>query len=271
MKKILFLVLYTIFAISSCSRLDITVNLANSYLTNKADDYFDLSSEQKSNLKANLTKDIAGIKKTILPQFAAEMLKAADLLSTNQNLDVNTVYQTYIRLENLMYQTVRVFTSTAVKLADTLNANQITKFQSEFDDKIKELKDNPEKKSYDKIKKQFDSWMGSMTSDQKKKLKQFISENPPAITETAFNRQNIAHEFVRSYPDKVTRKKFVEKLMTNYESLKEPNFNKLMIEKNKKFAGFVTSILNTMKDDQRKTLIEELRGRANQLTKISKD
>jgi hypothetical protein len=271
MKKILFLVLILLFAVTSCSRLDIAVNLANSYLTNKADDYFDLSREQKSALKANLTKDIAAIKKTILPQFAAEMFKAADLISAQKNFDVNTVYQTYVRAENLMYQAVRIFTPTAVALADSLNSSQITKFQNEFDKKIKDLKDDPEKKSYDRIKKQFDSWMGSMTSDQKKKLKDFISANPPAINETVFNRQNIAHEFVRNYPDKAARKKFVEKLMTNYESLKETNYNKLMLEKNKKVAGFVTQILNSMKDDQRKTLIEELRERANQLMKISKD
>jgi ABC-type transporter MlaC component len=270
MKKLFFLIIVFLFAFTSCSRLDIAVNLANSYMTNKADDYFDLTSEQKSWLKDKLEKDIAVIKKTILPQLAAEMFKAADLISSKPSFDAPSVLLTYQRVEGLLYQAVKVFTPNAVAFVNTLTPEQITNFQNEFDKKVKDLKDNPEKKSYDRMKKQFDSWMGTMTSEQKIKLRQFVTNNPPPINEIVFNRQNVAHEFVKNYPDKAKREKFVEKLFTNYEGMKEPNYNKLMIEKNKKVAGFVTYILKTMKDDQRKILVDELRERANQLVKISK-
>lgn len=270
MIKKTFLSFALLFSLIGCSRLDLAVNLANSYLTNKADNYFDLTGDQKKWLKTALDKNIAIIKKTILPQLAAELIKTADVINGQRIFDTSMVLSSYERLENLMYEALRVASSDAVTFASKLAPGQINVFQKEFDAKVAELKEKPEKKSYEKIKKQFDSWMGGLSSSQKKELKQFIEKNPPLVAETIYSRQLLVHGFVRAYPDSVARKKYVEKLFTQYDSMREPSYRKLVIEKNKKVAGFVSYVLNGMSDDQRQTLVDTLRDRANQLIKISK-
>lgn len=270
MKKMITLLFIMLLSLTSCSRLDIAVNLANSYITNKTDDYFDLTRDQKNWLKAALDRNIDKVKKTILPQLAAELHKASNTIAAQTIHDANAVYLTYQRVENLMFQALRIFASDAGAFSEKLTSQQMVTFQHEFDKKLKEYKDDPEKKSYDKMKKQFDSWLGSVTSDQKKKLKSFVAENPPPVKEALFNRQNLAHNFIRVYPDLSARRKYVEKLFTQYDIMREPGYTKLITEKNKKVAGFVTSILNSMTDDQRSSLVTTLRDRANQLIKISK-
>lgn len=262
------LLLMTLMSLTSCSRIDLAVNLANSYMTNKADDYFDLTRAQTSWLREALGKDIERVKKTIFPQLASEMLKAADTLSTRQSFDSNLVYSSYKRMENLFYQGLRVFTPNAVLFVEKLSPNQVAYFQKEFDKKAIDLKEEPEKKQYDKMKKQFDSWVGSVTSNQKKDIKNFVSTNPPPVQETVYNRQKMVHQFVSS--DVTARKAFVEKLFTSYESLRESGYAKIAEAKNKQVASFVTSMLNKISAEQKKTLVDTIRDRANQLIKISK-
>ena len=271
MKKITALIFLILFVTFSCSRLDLAVNLANSYIANKADDFFDLTGDQSRWLKEALAKDIIRVRKTIFPQLATEMLKIADVLSYQKTFDSNSVLKSYDRLEGLYYDGLRIFSPTAVAFVDKLRPAQIEYFQKQADKKFSEMKEDPEEKSYSKIKKHFDSWMGGMTSTQKKELKKFIEKNPPPIKEVVYNRQHLVHEFIRAYPDKVARKSFVEGIFIKYEAMKDPAYNKLIDDKHKRVAGFFANILNNISADQKKTLIDTIRDRANQVVRISKN
>lgn len=270
MKKILLFFFIVFCVVTSCSRLDLAVNLANTYVANKADDFFDLTGEQSKWLKQSLSRDIEKVKKTIFPQLAAEMFKISQSINTQKSFDTNSVLNSYRRLESLFFDGLRMFSPSAVAFADKLSPAQVDYFQKESDKKFSEMKEDPNKKSYNKIKKQFDSWAGGMNSNQKKELKIFVDKNPPPIKESVYNRQSLVHEFVRSYPDKVARKKFVENLFNNYDSMLDPAYKKVLAEKHGRIAAFVTNILNKMGEDQKKTLAETIRDRANQLIKISK-
>ena len=58
MKKFLLPLIFIIFFLTnSCSRLDIAVQFANTYVVNKADDYFDLTKEQTKWVRKNFEKD----------------------------------------------------------------------------------------------------------------------------------------------------------------------------------------------------------------------
>ncbi len=262
------LLLITLTSIVSCSRIDLAVNLANSYITNKVDGYFDLTRDQTSWLREALSRDIDHVKKTIFPQLASEMLNAADTLSSRSTIDSAFVYTSYKRLENLFYQGLRIFTPNAVLFVEKLSPAQIAYFQKEFDKKAADLKEEPQKKDYDKMKKHFDSWMGSVTSNQKKEIKNFVSTTPPTAQEAVYNRQKMVYHFVNS--DQSARKNYVQKLFTSYESLREPGYAKIAEAKTRQVTGFVTSMLNRISPDQKKTLIDTIRDRANQLINISK-
>lgn len=270
MKKLVALIMLILCITLSCSRLDLAVNLANSYIANKTDDFFDLTNEQSKWLKKALVRDITKVKKIIFPQLASEMFNAAETLSSHKTFDSRDVLTSYKRLEALFYDGLRFFSTTAMELADKIMPVQLDYFQKQSDKKLSEMKHDAEKKSYNKIKKHFDSWMGGMTSGQKKELKAFIDINPPPVKEVVYNRQTLIHKFVRAYPDKVARRSFVGGLFTKYETMMDPSYKKTVTEKNKRVAAFFTNILNNMSADQKKVLIDTIRDRANQLVKISK-
>lgn len=203
--------------------------------------------------------------------MAAELLKAADIINDTRNLDVPTVTLYYERVRNLFYEGLHLFSPNAVVFAGRLEPVQINSFQKEFDKKMRDLKqEDSEIQSFKKMRKHFESWMGSLNSSQKKDLEKFVENNPSNINEKIYNRQYLAHEFVRSYPDKNARAVFVDGLFSRYESMREPGYSKIALAKDKKIILLVTSILNKMSDSQREDLVETLRERANQLLKISR-
>jgi len=271
MKKITALIFLVLFVTFSCSRLDLAVNLANSYVTNKADDFFNLTGDQSRWLKESLSKDIMKVRKSIFPQLATEMLRIANLLSNQKNFDSNIVMNSFDRLEGLYFDGLKIFSPTAVAFVDKLRPAQIEYFQKQADKKFSEMKEDPEKKSYNKIKKHFDSWMGGMSSAQKKELKTFVKKFPPPIKEIVYNRQNLVQEFIKAYPDKEARKLFIEGIFIKYQDVMDPTYKKVIDEKNKRVEAYFANVLNNMSDDQKKTLIDTIRERANQVMKISKN
>ena len=271
MKKIIILIFIVLFASVSCSRLDLAVNLANSYIAKKTDDFFDLTWDQKSWLKEILASDISKIKKAIFPLLASEMLKVADLLSHQKTFDSKALMVKFYHFEKIYYDGFKILTPTAIALIDKLSPTQIEYFKKEVDKKFLEMKDESNNKTYKKMKKNFDSWMGGMTSGQKDELKEFIAKNPTPIKEIIYNRQKLTQEFVKVYPDKVARKIFIEEVFTNYSTKMSSEYKKIIDEKNKNIAEFFAHVLNTMADNQKQTLINTIRDRANQIIKISKN
>ena len=272
MKIILLPILFLCFLLQSCSRLDLAVQFSGNYIVNKTDNYFDLTKEQKKWLKENFDNDFLKVQKNIFPQIAGELLKIADVINSKRPIDNTMVSVTYERVKNLFYDSLRLFSGNAVIFADHLTPKQIVYFQKEFDIKMGDLKDEESSKdSYKKMKKQFDTWMGSVTSAQKDELEKFNFLNPPMTSEIISNRQFLAHEFVKSYPDKIARKNFVEKLTIHLDKSYEEKFSKAYRDRYNKVLALTASILNKMTDDQRKTMVETLRDRANQLMKISKN
>lgn len=261
-----------VFIFTACSRIDLAVYFADNYVVNRAEHYFDLRREQARWLKKAVKADISMIKKTIFPQLAQELLVAADKVNDTRVFDSATVQLSYERVKNLFYEGLRFFSRDAVLFADKLESFQVDNFQKEFDKKMREVKedDNP-KDRYKRIKKHFDSWMGSMTHLQKKELEDFVEHHSAYTQEKIYSRVSLAHEFVRVYPDKVARAKFVEGLMTRYESMRGATYSKLDAQKEKEMVDLVTSLLNKMNDSQREVLIETLRQRANQLIRLSKE
>ena len=271
MRKFLF-VLLIIFSLISCSRLDLAAQLAGSYVHKKADDYFDLKSDQSSWLKESFNKDFSKIKKTIFPLVAAELFKAADIISAKRNLDGAIILLTYEKIKKLFYDSLRVFSPEATAFADQLMPKQVAYFQKVAENKSQEIREEDStKNSYKKMKKNFDSWLGSMTSAQKSKMEVFLSKTPSFIAEKLKFRQSIVQGFVLAYPDNKRRKDYVEKLFNHYESFYISPYARLTKEENRKHGDFVAEILNMMTAEQRKTLIENLRDRGNQLLKISKN
>lgn len=272
MKKTIILLLSFLALTSSCSRIDLAVYFADTYVINKADDYFDLASDQKKWLKQALKTDIEKVKRTIFPQLAQELLKAADAIESQKTIELELAHTTYERVKNLIYDGTRIFAADAALFSEKLTNRQIIYFQKEFDEKLIDMrKDDSEKNTFKRYKKHFDTWLGYMTSAQKKSLENFVENSPSITKEKIYNRQTMAHDFVKAFPKKEMRKQYVTKVFTQYEAMRTPEFTKMSNAYNKTLVEYLTAFLNNMKADQRENLVENLRDRANQLIKLSKE
>lgn len=271
MKKTVLVLLSFLTLASSCSRIDLAVYFADTYVINKTDDYFDLSSEQKKWLKHALKSNIQKVKQIIFPQLAQEFLRAAEVIETQKNVDVEQALIFYQRLKNLIYEGARIFSSDAALFSERLTMRQALYFQKEMDEKLIDMhRDDSNKETYKRYKKHFDSWIGYMTLSQKKSLQSFVEGGPTLTKEKIFNRQIMSHEFIKSFAQREVRSRYVKGVFAQYESMRDPGFNTLAEAYNRRLVGYVASFLNNLKNDQRETLIENLRDRANQLIKISK-
>lgn len=271
MRKTIVVLLSFLVLTSSCSRIDLAVYFADNYVVNKADDYFDLASDQKKWLKHALKINIEKVKQIIFPQLAQELLRAADVIEAQKSIDYEQALLFYQKVKNLIYEGARIFSSDAALFSEKLSMRQAIYFQKEMDEKLIDMHmDDSKKETYKRYKKHFDSWVGYMTSHQKKGLQSFVEESPALTKEKIFNRQTMSHEFIKAFPQREVRSHYVKEVFTHYESMRYPGFNVLAEAYNRRLVGYVTSFLNSLKSDQRETLIENLRDRANQLTKISK-
>ncbi len=272
MKKIIVLFFSLLLFTSSCSRIDLAVYFADTYVVNKADDYFDLAGDQKKWLKSALKADINKVKRIIFPQLGHELLRVADILNTNRMVDQEAVYVSYQRVKKLVYEGARIFAPNAALFSEKLSSRQIVVFQKEMDEKLIDLrKDDTEKNNYKKMKKNFETWIGHLTSEQKKSLENFVRETPSMTREKIFNRQTMSHDFVKAFPNKISRAQYVRNVFTQYEKMRNPDYSILTEAYNKRVAEFVTVFLNELRAGQRENLVSNLRDRANQLIKLSKE
>lgn len=275
MKKVftlfLFPLIFVLLFTSSCSRLDLVVYFADNYVVGKVDDYFDLTSEQKKWLKTALKTDIEKVKKIIFPQLAQEFLRVADVLKSDRVLESEDVYLSYQRVRNLFYQGARIFAPHAVNFTESLSKEQIDFFQKELREKfVKMHQEATIKNQYKRMKKNFDSWIGSLSSGQKNQIENFVKTEPPIIHEKIYNRQLMAHNFVKSFPNKEERGRYVYNLFTQYDSMRMPHYGAVADAYDKKVVAFVTNFINEIRPDQREDLVANLRDKANQLIKLSK-
>lgn len=270
-KELLWIV-FICFILNSCSRLDVAMRFASTYVVSKTDDYFELNREQNKWFREKFEQDFYQVKKIIFPQLAAELIKASDVISSKRAIDANMLSLSYERVKSLFYEGLRMFSANIALFAEQLLPYQIVNFQKEFDKKLRSLKENDSsKEAYSRMKKQFGSWMGALTSIQNDELEKFTIENPPFTHEKIYNRQFLANEFYTAYPIKTNRAQFVLKLTTRFSEVYESKFSKLNIARTNKLFAVVSSILNKMNENQRETLVETLRDRAHQLASISKN
>ena len=257
-----------IIMVSACSRMELAVNFANVYITSKADDYFDLTRDQASWMRAAIKKDIEVVKKTIFPQLATELNRTAEFVRDTQVFEAGMVETTYLRLKNLFLYSMKIFIPTAKELVNKLSLTQVESFKKEFAAKNTEIKEGDSKKAYKKIKEHFDTWLGGMTALQKKELEDFFKTNPPVINEKIANREKLANGFVKYFPDPKLRSQYIENLFTSYEPMRDPSFVKASNEYAKKFYAFVANILNKMPVSQKAILVDTLKDRAQQIEKM---
>ena len=257
--------------LSACSRIDLATSWADTYIANQLDKYFDINNIQSQFIKKNLKDDIQAIKKTIFPRAADELEKVQKEMNEVKVYNREMFVSHEKAMKDIFYSGLKIFEPSAVGFVSQLNEAQLNAFKKEFKSKtddIQQLVSDPNKsrdKRYDKTKKYIEGWIGSLTNDQKKDLRNFCQLHLFPYREQILNREKLAREFLEMFPDMEKRKKYVSDLFLNYESLRDTVYAQLALEDKDKFIDLLVKIANNMTSDQRKHLQNTLKDRIGQL------
>lgn len=275
MKKLYFILNFTLLILPSCSRIEMAANWADTYILNQMDKYFDVNSMQSQFIKKALKEDIETIKHDVFPGAADQFEHLQKLFESNKAITIADIDKAEDELKAVFFKAIKIFEPNAQEFVKKLDQKQLAVFKVVFNKKMRELNEEMEKpdkasdKRFNRIRSQMQSWLGNLNKAQLAAIEEFSRHNLPPLKEIIKNREKIAQQFLESFqsPDKL--KSFIHTLFVNYESLRDPEYVKAVEADHKKLQGLIAEILNSMTPEQRKHVIETLKDRIDQLRKIS--
>lgn len=262
-------ILFIVMSIS-CSRLDIAAKFAGTYVVYKADDYFDLNSTQKNWLRAEFEKDFLKIKNQIIPNVSVELSRLSEKVQEKKVFNDQDLLIEFEKLNDFFYESIKLFSKSAINFAGQLSPEQIKYFQNKFEEGLLDFKKNYSQKSYSKkLKSSFNNWFDDLTDSQEENIEEFVLNNPLPIEQIISQRKKLNSDFREAYLRDEKRDVFIGKLFNDYNSLLEKNYKDARKERNNKLIKLVVKVLNTMTEEQRLDLSNALKLKAEQLVKIN--
>ncbi len=269
MKIVLFL-----FAIllASCSKIDMAMKWADWMIVKETDSYFDLTDTQNKDLKNQVQKDLARVKKENFPQIAKFLRKVADQAEVDK-ISVEEILQ----LQNEFQKTVRAalnqFQTTALDFSMKASAEQIEHFKKKYNKQTeKHLDDVKTDKDKFKLQKQrfekwTDEWMGGLTSEQRVALESDIKAFPFPWDLQIRSREFSLKKFLEAQKSRSTLKTYMDQL----EDERDPEYENALKDYQAHLRVYIVSLYRSLSKDQKKYLLKKLRDRAQEFEGLARD
>lgn len=272
--KILIVLLSWLFLVG-CAPSFLGVAL-ESMTVSKADDYFDLNSEQKDALKKDVEKDLADVRQHVFPQMA-DSLRKIDQQTSKNEMSADQVGQIYSDIDQYLKQISTKFEQTAVKTASTLEDDQFRYFEKKVDKEVEESVEDTEtpekalKLSMKRYTKSIEFWFGDLTSAQEEELRKFLKDHPYPWDLQNKNKKFVLAKFMEARKSRDTLKKFVSDYCKDYDAARLPEFKVALDEHQLAFQKFFSqSLWPKMDKEQKSELKEHLLTRAQDLDKLAR-
>ncbi|MNL00696.1 hypothetical protein D3C87_1211370 [compost metagenome] len=272
MKKILILGL-ALLGLTSCSRLDIAFRWMDVFIAGKVDDYFDINSQQKKELKKSVNQDLKLIQAKLLPQWIEQF----KLIQNDVNLDSfdeKKVARYFTSFMTDVDEMKTYFLGTAVKFAASIDDSQMIYFQKSFLKKTAEdvakAKDQTElrKKYQEKYVDYFEMFVGSLTQEQERLVTKHLASSCFPAELKAKNNEHIFTTFVAEAKNREARVLFVKDLYSHPQQYDLPAYRDAVATYQSDLKGLITEVLMTLTPDQKKKLKKNLAEKTAQLEKV---
>lgn len=272
MKKI-FLLSLAVLGLTSCSRLDVAFRWMDVFIASKVDDYFDINSQQKKELKKSVTQDLKQIQAKLLPQWI-EQFKSIQNDVNHDSFDEKKVAQYFMSFMTDVEAMKSYFLNTAVKFASSIDDSQIEYFQKSF---VKKTGEDIEKaqnigklrKTYqEKYVDYFEMFVGSLTRNQEKLVTNHLAVSCFPAELKAKNNEHIFTTFMKEAKTREARVKFVKELYSHPQQFDLPLYRHAVVRYQSDLKSLITEILMTLTPDQKKNLKKNLAEKTAQLEKV---
>lgn len=277
MSKFLLRTVFCLFCtvgIISCTRLDIAVHWADTYIASQVDDYFDLSSQQNKDLKIALKHDIRQIRKAQFPKWASALRQFEKEIHANTLNEEN--FKRYFReTVDISKKLQPAFTETAVKFITSASSEQLRHFEKALRKKNIENEkkiQNREQARNDARKKYLrgiEMWIDSLSKDQDQLLNRHLNNNPFPIQALTKNRNHVLEKFIEAQKNPDDLKTFVRNYYTDKTQYANPDYQQALKTYHADLEKFSFQLIKSLNEKQKNLLCENLTEKAAILEKLA--
>lgn len=273
MKKFL-LGLWCLLGVLGCTRLDIAVSWADTYIVSQVDDYFDINSTQSKGLKESLKRDIAKVRKEQFGVWAAELRRFEKEVREN-TLSEESFHQYFENTLDTSKKIQPYFTDSAVKFISTATPAQLEHFERTL--RKKNIEDekkiqNGQKARYETRKKYLrwvEMWIDSLSKDQDQLLNQHLTDYPfPALAQIK-NKNVVLEKFHEARKSPESLKNFVRNYYNNKYQYADPEYQKALTSYQAELEKFIYGLVKSLNEKQKKLLSENLTAKASSLERLA--
>lgn len=259
-------VLVCILFFSSCSQQRLAFRFADTAASWKADDYFDITSEQKDAVKTHLKIFLRKAYENNDQELPKIFERADKILSTvnDQNkIDCREVEKITVQSGKIFSDIIKLSSNDIQKLLQTLNKKQIQFFIDQVAKKIEEdedVKKNSEREDRRLIRNLDNSklFLGSLSSEQESALRTHIKNNPfPSAEQLKNNKENFEKlKLANTTPENF--QKFILDYIQNWRNYQSATYLKLSDDLRRQNEIFYQNLICQASTKQLKHLRQKL-------------
>ncbi|AFY02293.1 hypothetical protein Bdt_2611 [Bdellovibrio bacteriovorus str. Tiberius] len=255
--------------------MDVIVRWADITAASRADRYFDLTSEQKSELKENIQNDIAKMRKEMFPEVA-KTFRSLEPEIKKEQINKDLVSKNFIEIQSYFKKGTNYFKDTALKTVGKLKKSQFEHFAKKVREDITETQENNEtpekslKASYKRYRRSLEFWIGGISVKQQDEIENFLKANPYPWQLQNKSREHSLKLFLEASHNPGALQKFVADYFVDYETSRLPEFNEALNKHKAAFQTFLTEqFWKGLSTSQKNVLRDNLISRADDLDKIA--
>ncbi len=271
MKAKIYLLL-CVLLLSSCSKLSLAVYWADTFLLAQIDDYFTLTSEQKSEVKKQLQDIFREIRREEFPQLAAMLESMAAAIETGAVSAKEASGWSLSLRDRLIAMGIR-FEPLGQKLIEWESQKGFRRFDQAFADKQQERfakissEERRQKEARKRAERMIDRTVEELTDSQESGLASLLQKNPLLLEWES--RNTVFRNFQKVRESPLERAKFVRLFFTKWEELQTESYLTARSQYRAEWEKFILWLVPKLSPEQRKTAVDNLRVLSKQLQDLS--
>lgn len=252
---------------SGCSRMDLALRWADTFVLATVDDYFLMDSTQKARTRSEFNQALQQVRKNEFSRIADLLEDSANKLESSQfgapevevfHRTFNQIFKSAVGRFELMGQNLLADqVATDFKLFDQ-------EYQEQQEDRKKDLEDvkAQSKKTLKSIEDFVEETIEYLTKIQKQDLQEFVLKHPRPAQLAFQSREKMYEKFKSVRKDEALRRAFITIYFTDWESLQTSEYVKARAENQAQFKAWLVRLLGGLEPGQRKNVVQNFRKRA---------
>ncbi|MBX3034062.1 MAG: hypothetical protein KF865_09060 [Bdellovibrionaceae bacterium] len=252
MKKLLVLALLLMTA--ACSRLDVGVRFADTYMMYEADRFFDLTSAQDKELKPDVKTLVADVRREDFPKLANFMEKIATSLKA-KNPDRAQMDLWFQEGREMFREALSRLEPLALKVASFADERQERHFAETFrkeTDKLRGKYSTPEK-ALRQDRKRAERWLDffavDLNREQEKGLKEFLSAHPTPVNLQTNSREKFLAEFLAT--PKTARPEWIHRFYRDPDRFRTEDSERARLHREEALKDYLVKLWASLNHKQR--------------------